>query len=156
MYGELGRVLLEIKRRSTFIKYWLRIVPDWNTPALLKEFYAMQTENGSDWLSYIEQTLAKHMNPTSVPKKPFLTECEQRSRDQYIQAWNSQLSSTTGKLRFYKLFKTTFEREPYLNLPPHLRVPIAKLRISCHPLQIETGRYTLPNPIPCNERFCCC
>ena len=38
-------------------------------------------------------------------------------------------------------FKTTFEREPYLNLPPHLRVPIAKLslRLSCHPLQIETG-----------------
>ena len=27
--------------------------------------------------------------------KPFLTELEQRSRDQYIQTWNSQLSSTT-------------------------------------------------------------
>ena len=44
VYGELGRVPLEIKRRSAFIKYWLRIVPDWNTPALLKEFYAMQTK----------------------------------------------------------------------------------------------------------------
>ena len=28
-------------------------------------------------------------------------------RDQYVQIWNSQLSSSTGKLRFYKLFKTT-------------------------------------------------
>ena len=96
------------------------------------------------------------VKPHIGPKKPFLAELKQRSRDQYIQTWNSQLSSTTGKLRFYKLFKITFEREPYLNLPPHLQVPIAKLRISCHLLQIETGRYTLPNPIPCSERFCCC
>ena len=96
------------------------------------------------------------VKPHIGPKKPFLAELKQRSRDQYIQTWNSQLSSTTGKLRFYKLFKITFEREPYLNLPPHLQVPIAKLKISCHLLQIETGRYTLPNPIPCSERFCCC
>ena len=73
----------------------------------------------------------------------------------FVQTWNSQLSSSTGNLRFYKLFKTAFEREPYLNLPPHLRVPITKLRISCHPLQIETGSYTIPSPIPSSERFCC-
>ena len=58
VYGELGRVPLEIKRRSAIIKYWLRIVSDWNTPALLKEIYVMQTESGSDWLSYINQTLS--------------------------------------------------------------------------------------------------
>ena len=87
VYGELGRVPLEIKRRTTIIKYWLRIVSDWNTPALLREVYVMQTESGSDWLSYIEQTLASlgftntWLNPTSVPKKPFLAELEQTSRD---------------------------------------------------------------------------
>ena len=42
VYGELGRVPLEIKRRSAIIKYWLRIVSDWNTPALLKEIYVME------------------------------------------------------------------------------------------------------------------
>ena len=160
VYGELGRVPLEIKRRSAIIKYWLRIVSDWNTPVLLKEAYLMQTESGSDWLSYIKQTLDNlgfsniWSNPSSVPKGPFLAELEQRCRDQYVQTWHSQLASTTGKLRFYKLFKTTFERESYLNLPPHLRVPITKVRISCHPLHIETGRYRLPTPIPCDERFC--
>ena len=118
----------------------------------------MQTESGSD----INQTLSSlgfaniWMNPTSIHKGPFLAELEQRSRDQYVQTWNSQLSSSTGKLRFYKLFKTTFERELYLNLPPHLRVPITNLRISFHPLQIETGRYTIPSPIPCSERLCWC
>ena len=120
VYGELGRVPLEIKRRSAIIKYWLRIVSDWNTPALLKEISVMQTESGSDWLSYMKQTLSSlgfaniWINPTSIHKGPFLAKLKQRSRDQYVQTWNSQLSSSTGKLRFYKLFKTTFEREPYL------------------------------------------
>ena len=57
---------LEIKRRSAIIKYWLRIVSDCNTPDLLKEVYAMQTESGSDWLSYIEQTLAS-LGFTNIP-----------------------------------------------------------------------------------------
>ena len=96
------------------------------------------------------------MNPTSIYKGPFFAKLEQRSRDQYVQTWNSQLSSSTGKLRFCKQFKTTFEREPYLNLPPHLWVTITKLSISCHPLQIETGQYTLPSPIHCSERLCWC
>ena len=44
--------------------------------------------------------------------------------------------------------------EKYLNLPPHLRVPTARLRTSAHSLRIETGRYNLPTPIPAEERFC--
>ena len=162
VYGELGRAPLEIKRRSAIIKYWLRIVSDWNTPALLKKIYVMQTESSSDWLSCTKQILSSlgfanvWINPTSIYKGPFLAELEQRSRDQYVQTRNSQLLSSTGKLRFCKLFKTTFEREPYLNLPPHLWVPITKLRISCHLLQIETEHYTIPSPVPSSERLCWC
>ena len=95
VYGELGRVPLEIKRRSAIIKYWLRIVSDWNTPALLEEIYVMQTESGSDWLSYIKQTLSSlgfanvWINPTLIYKGSFLAELEQRSRDQFVQTWNS-------------------------------------------------------------------
>ena len=79
MSGELGRVSLETKRRSAIIKYWLRIVSDWNTPALLEEICVMQTESGSD----INQTLSSlgfaniRMNPTSIHKGPFLAELEQ-------------------------------------------------------------------------------
>ena len=74
VYGELGRVPLEIKRRNAIINYWLRIVSDWNTP----EIYVMQTESGSDWLSYIKQTLSSlgfanvWINPHSYTKDPFL------------------------------------------------------------------------------------
>ena len=44
--------------------------------------------------------------------------------------------------------------EPCLNLPPYLRVPLARLRTSAHGLKIETGRYTIPNPTPVEERLC--
>ena len=38
--------------------------------------------------------------------------------------------------------------EMYLDLPPHLRVPVAKLRTNSHSLRIETGRYNQPAALP--------
>ena len=55
---------------------------------------------------------------------------------------------------FVKRYKNTLKYEPYLNLPPYLRVPPACLRTSAHGLKIETGRYTIPNPTPVEERLC--
>ena len=123
----------------------------------------MQTESSSDWLSYIKQTLSSLGFANTCMDEPCidtqralqLNSNKDQGITQYVQTWNSELSST-GKLRFYKLFKTVFEREPYINLPPHLWVPITKLRISCHPLQIETGCYTIPSPNPSSEKFCWC
>ena len=44
--------------------------------------------------------------------------------------------------------------ELYLDLPPHLRVPVAKLRTSFHLLRIETGIYNLPAALPPDKRSC--
>ena len=41
-----------------------------------------------------------------------------------------------------------------MELPPYMRVLVARLRTSTHPLRIETGRYNLPLPIPAEERYC--
>ena len=54
----------------------------------------------------------------------------------------------------YRLFKTRLEFEPYLNLPRHIRIQLARLRSSSHSLRIETGRYSLPKPTPLEERLC--
>ena len=57
----------------------------------------------------------------------------------------------------YRVFKTTFEYESYLDIiPGKLRTYIVKLRVSVHPLKIQTGRYARNN-IPRHERYCeCC
>ena len=74
--------------------------------------------------------------------------------DQYLQRWSSSLKCTTVKLRTYKLFKTNILYEKYLSLPPHLRVPLTRFRMSAHPLRIEVGRYHCPNPLPVEDRIC--
>ena len=54
----------------------------------------------------------------------------------------------------YSKLRNTKKYEPHLNLPPYLRVPLARLRTSIHGLKIETGRYTIPNPTSVEERLC--
>ena len=57
-------------------------------------------------------------------------------------------------LEFYKCFKHTFEYEIYLDILPYsLRCILSKIRLSCHPLSVQTGRYA-PNRIARNERIC--
>ena len=93
-------------------------------------------------------------HPSGVVPTEFTAQLEQRLIDQYIQCWQGELRDSTGKLRSYRLIKNEFHREMYLTLPPYLRVPHTRLRISAHALRIETGRYNLPAPLPVQERTC--
>ena len=56
-------------------------------------------------------------------------------------------------MRFYKIFKTSFNRQKYLELIPdfQLRRCITKFRCSDHRLEIELGRH---NNIKINEHIC--
>ena len=54
-----------------------------------------------------------------------------------------------NKLKTYSTIKEAFALEPYLTQSPlSIRRDITKLRISCHPLAIETGRYSKPYSKP--------
>jgi len=56
----------------------------------------------------------------------------------------------------YKEFKISFEYEKYLDiLPKSLRFYFCRLRMSCHPLRIQTGRFS-NNRIAREERYCIC
>lgn len=58
-------------------------------------------------------------------------------------------------MRTYKEFKCQFEFEPYLKHVSNskIRKTLTRLRISCHRLFIETGRYNIPK-IPAEDRLC--
>jgi len=70
----------------------------------------------------------------------------------YLQQWKYKLS-LDKKLITYKLFKSNFVFENYLNDIKSFkdRKQFTKFRISAHRLLIEMGRYL---KIPANERFC--
>ena len=59
------------------------------------------------------------------------------------------------KLNLYASFKTIYKFESYLDYIQDftVRCILAKLRISAHNLQIETGRFS-KNKTPRDERFC--
>ena len=160
VYGDLGRCPLENRRKIAMVKYWLRISTHWDIPPLLQEAYQLNiSEQPSQWAQAVKTVLDKAgfsniwNNPDSIPHDLFIEKLTQRFWDQYQQQWLSDLA-TSRKLRTYCLFKTRFEFEPYLNLPRHIRIQLARLRSSSHSLRIETGRYSLPKPTPLEERLC--
>ena len=71
-------------------------------------------------------------------------------KSEFRNKWKEELfadnnnSKGGNKLRTYRLFKTQFYREEYLtdNNNFHRRKKYACLRLSCHRLAIETGRFT--------------
>lgn len=77
----------------------------------------------------------------------------------YIKEWKinifnnvRSINNQKNKLRTFRLFKTNFIFEPYLNLFNFKqRQVLTKLRIEDHQLAIETGRHkNIPDP----ERIC--
>ena len=71
---------------------------------------------------------------------------KEKFREKIVNEWFGKLSGDcngNNKLRFYKLIKTNFAREPYLNILKDykLRKLVTKFRCSDHILEIEVGRH---------------
>ena len=76
---------------------------------------------------------------------------KQRLQDQFIQKWFSDINGSS-KGQIYRLFKTSFGFENYINmLPNKFRKIFIKFRTSNHHLPVETGRWY---NVPLNERVC--
>jgi len=68
--------------------------------------------------------------------------------------WSKSLESPVLKL--YKECKHVFGYEKYLDiLPRGLRFYFCRLRLSVHPLRMQTGRYDRPRTEP-EDRYCLC
>ena len=70
-----------------------------------------------------------------------------------MQEWLSNIDNSSV-ISNYKHFKTHFCYETYLDkLPKDLRFYFCRLRLSVHPLKIQTGRNST-NYIPRQQRYC--
>ena len=87
------------------------------------------------------------------------TSCKMKFQSKYIEEWLTKLAGLntnvgeTSKLRFYKLFKTSFGKEPYLDHIKDFRLSkiVTKFRRSDHILEIEVG---LHKKFKVEERIC--
>ena len=76
-----------------------------------------------------------------VPTRPSPISIKHGVRRLFVKKWLEAVNDQP-KLRFYKLLKSAFAYEPYLDLPnASWRKATSRLRGSSHTLNIETGRY---------------
>ena len=75
-------------------------------------------------------------------EKRFLVLFEQRLKDQFFQNWQINVTDSS-KLKFYSGIKTYIGFENYLDIlkVSKFRHVFASFRLSCHGLEIETGRH---------------
>ena len=73
-------------------------------------------------------------------------------KKKHVSYWNRTLQHSR-KLRFYHSIKKNYSPSAYIDSTRKnpLRRTLVKLRIGCHNLHVETGRY---DKIPLDERIC--
>ena len=103
----------------------------------------------TNWVSNVKSMLNNYGysyvfdNPSSVNVKLFINDFKCRLIDTFKQECLGNINRSS-MLDMYRIFKTTFEYENYLDLlPKKLRLYFVKLRISVHLLRIQTGRFAL-------------
>ena len=148
-------------RLSKIVKYWLKLV-DLSPHRILKQCYYYQynlaERNTPCWALYVKHLLSTAgfgivwLEQQVGNKDIFLREFGIRVKDIFIQNWNTELSTIT-KLDVYRMYKTDFLCENYLNQigRREYRIALTRLRCSAHKLEVEQGRR---RGVPRNERHC--
>ena len=155
--SELGRFPLHFNIVLSMVNYWYRLENLQSSFPLLSGAYTesklLHEAKVPSWFGSINTILEKIKglrglaNVKYIRFKALSQNC---IREHYIHSWGDQIiKCSTGKLCTYSKFKTKFGPEPYLfgNLNFANRRSLTRLRISCHRLNIELGRYkSIPRP----------
>ena len=157
IYAELGRMSLQRYRHISILKFYTRI------SLLSSERYASKafsmlvkdTDSGcSNWVSQARDLQTRYEIQQSDNRLIIKSKVRKNFEQDILQKLNEHITEDK-KLHLYASFKTTFKFEAYLDCLPNFKVrsTLAKLRVSAHNLQIETGRFNKIKT-PREERFC--
>ena len=164
VYGELGRMPLQIKRYVRIVKYWLNIIMgkksylvNYCYVASLKQ---LDVNSQPSWARNVRQLLCSHgfgeawYNQGVGNIEAFITVFKFTLNDVYKQNWNAVVNNSP-KCRFYKEIKPFHQPSEYLSIvvPQSHRTAMTRLLVSSHSLRIETGRWTRP-VTPRSDRRC--
>lgn len=164
VYGELGRFPLHIAACQRMIGFWYRII-NGNEKKLSSIMYKIlynlheKDRYSSPWLTYIQNILQRcglnfvwtgqagvNLNVTHL-----LHLVKRTLQDQFIQDWSEKVSNENSFLS-YRIFKSNFGYEDYLNmLPKYLLFPMTEFRIGSPWLDCNNRRNL---QFPRHERIC--
>lgn len=163
LYGELGRVPLQVIRKINMFRYWIKLLHLDNSN-ITKRIYLLLKEDADNNITYNNLNWAhqiKNMLETlglgnlwrnQEIADIYLPTIKQRILDQYYQSWYSNINNSQ-RLSAYSRFKHSFNLEPYLDIiyDRKYKIALSRFRLSSHRLEIERGRYL---NIPRMERKC--
>ena len=148
IYGETGRFPLSIDLLCNSLKYYNRLL-DMDEGSILHccLLENMKFKQKDTWITNIKLLCNNSM--VQLGKKHLqINQIRQHLQNMFKDWWKNKLFDDKGKengnkLRSYRTYKDKFIKEEYLNITnnKHHRSIFAKLRLSCHKLNIETGRY---------------
>ena len=90
------------------------------------DYTQTREDHDSEWLATVKFLLSEfnlyehYANPALASGDQFSKICKTEIKELFLQQWNARLMGLnidhpqSSKLKFYKLFKTNFTREPYL------------------------------------------
>ena len=155
---ELGKTPIHFLAIKLAIKNWERI-KEMRGNMFVCSSYLDSKKHSLMWPVSVKTLLNKHgmlnLYLGSFPeKKEFIyIKLYQVMSDSFNQQSLSEIQKEGSKLNYYSSFKTTPGTEMYLSKVSNIkhRIALSRLRLSCHKLNIEIGRYT---QVPRPERFC--
>ncbi|KAL9969651.1 hypothetical protein ACROYT_G021888 [Oculina patagonica] len=158
--AELGRYPLIIDMKTSIFSYWQRLKYCCNNVLLSEAFQYATTST-----TFFDVATNEEMHQETEPitrqhiKNGRLT-MRKTLRNKYLQNWlgTQNSSSSTSREKFtHKEVKKSYEFENYLTTvknPAH-RISLTKLRLGCHTLRIQTGKYENKGAsIPVEQRTC--
>jgi hypothetical protein len=162
---ELGAFPICLKAFHSMFKYYKRLKNYSNEngiknpilmAAILEDDNLYGTDRNENWQGQLKRLKNKlNISSLDINESAF----NNFLKNHYINNVDMQLQNIeftkSGKLLFYSKIRKNYELQDYLKFPivKTVRSKLTKLRISAHPLQIETGRYSRPY-IPRESRFC--
>ena len=148
VHGELGRYPIELDIKLRIISYWTKLI-----------YHTYMTENlPLKWIKFTENIFHECgfsyiWDGQNFPHENWLKAVifKQRLMDQFIQNWFSKIIDSPKTIN-YRIFKTKFEFEEYLNVLKYKNaVLLCRFRTCNTKLPIETGRWL---NIPRHHRVC--
>ena len=157
VYAELGRISLQTTRHINILSFFDRL-SSLDSKRYASKAFAMLIKDAdhghSNWVSRARDLRVRYGIQQSDARPVSKTKVSSNFNSEVFERLHAHFTENK-KLNLYTSFKTVYKFESYLDYIQDftVRSTLAKLRVSAHNLQIETGRFS-KNKTPRDQRFC--
>ena len=155
--AELGRYPLSIDIKASIFSYWQRLKHSCSN-VLLSEAFQYATTSTTFFDAVINEEITRGHQVTEPITRQHIKNGRLTVRKTLRNQYSQNCSSSTSREKFtHEEVKKSYEFENYLKTvtnPAH-RISLTKLRLGCHALRIQTGKYENRGvSIPVEQRTC--